>query len=499
MRVAVVLWLLLAAVSAGAEPVDPDALAALLADLEASGGILTAADLEALTLPDVQSARGSWSLAVTGRNGEALRGDVRAERHAPRWSFRLRARRGGERDLLAAWTRSTVARLTASFGSGGVSHGAGLLAAPPGRRPSLNSDASLSPPRPGWRTSTATEPGTTVIGGALAWTEDRWGLEVGLARDHAGAEARHVRADVAVGAARLGVLALQRGTGRGQGLDLRWRRGHWLLSAAAARWRRNAAAESGQAWHLSAQWRSGSWCAEAQAAASDASAGLDGAARPACLPGWRGRGWAVRLVGRPTGNLAAAMICGRGDKRDPAAATGSLTERSLLGLQVRGRVPDGRSWELRLRRTDERRRAWDPLQPWLPAAPVDRRSRHWLTAAVNLPAESGEARLTWRWLEEAGESRSLLSALWISRSGRVRWRAGVQAAWGDPLDLVAVSAPVAGLVRLRHWGRWRSGLLIGVEGGRRWRWQCGGEARRGSLEAGGQLALEFHGRWGRSF
>ena len=95
----------------------------------------------------------------------------------------------------------------------------------------------------------------------------------------------------------------------------------------------------------------------------------------------------------------------------------------------------------------------------------------------------GRGSLSWRRLEQDGASRHLLTLRWDRHWPAVRLRLSLRSAWGDPLDLVAVSAPVAGLVRLRHWGAWAQGLGLGLSGGRRWRWRLGLEWRRPADQA----------------
>jgi hypothetical protein len=477
--------------------VDPDDLAAMLADLEASGGLLTEADLAALGLPNAPSPRGAWELGLVAGDGAPPRTEIRAARRAARWTFQLRARQRADVAEFRGWVRAAVGELAVIAGGGALAHGAGLLAAPAGRRSSLTADAAMLPPSAGWRPSTATA--ATVRGLAATWSSSSLRFGCSTARDGEGRAAGHLRADVDLGGMRLGAAVLRRGKGGGGGLALDWRRGPWRVAAETARWRGLAAQGEGRAWHVAAGWRGRRWRLEGQAAVSDAPEGLPGSARPACLPGWRGRGWALRLVARPAPRLTVALVHGRGEKRDPDQAAGRRDGRALLGLRVRGRTGAGARWELRLRRLHDEGRRWDPVQPWRPAAVTARRVRSWLTLALTLPARGGEARVTWRWLEEAGESRQLLAAVWSGHPAWGRWRAGLNLAWGAPLDLVAVSAPAPGLVRLRHWGHWQSGLLLGVGGGRRWRWELAGELRRGAPGTDRTRSLEVRAAWGRSF
>jgi len=498
-----VLLALMPATAAAAQPLDPADLDALLAELEASGGILTTDELAALRLADPEPAptRGGWQVALNARRGAPPRADLHAERRGRHWAGRLRLRRQAGDDRLDGWWQLTASGFDLALGGGTLVHGTGLLAASPGRRASLSTDASLLPPRPGWRSSTAGSTAATVRGAALSWSSPAVSLGLGVARDREGATARHLQLSSGAAGLQLTAGLVQRGGGQGLGLALDWRRTVWRLTAELARWRRAPQALPEQAWAVAARWRGGGWRIEGQAAASRAAAGLEGASRPACLEGWRGQGWALRVTGRLSPRLSVAAALGHGRRRDPEEAAGRLDERALLGLRVRGRADGGVSWELRFRRSEERRWRWDPLQPWRPAALDRRRSRNWLTALVSLPRGRDELSLSWRRLEEDGASRRLLAAVWIGRARWGRWRAGAHLAWGEALDLVAVSAPVPGLVRLRHWGGWQSGVLLGIGGGDRWRWELGGELRRRAPAASGPdgPALDILAAWGRSY
>jgi len=204
-------------------------------------------------------------------------------------------------------------------------------------------------------------------------------------------------------------------------------------------------------------------------------------------------------VSRPVKGWTASLVHGLAGDRQPDNALGRRRRRSLLALRIRGGRRGGPTWELRLRHSDESRWSWDPFQPWQPATLSSRRLRTWLALGVAVPWAAGDGRLTWRRLEEAGLVRDLLTVQWERRQGDIRWRAAVQMAWGEPLDLVAVTAPVSGLVRLRHWGHWQNGVWLGAEGRGRWHWQLGAELRRRTRAGGGNLGGEVHAALGHGF
>lgn len=498
-------------------PFDPEDVAALLADLEAHGGILDEQDLalleQALEEPAPRPAavaRGLWTTAVDWRQPAAgPRYDTRLRRDDQRLRLAARWRVDGADDQVMAWLQGGGGFWRVTGGAGSLGHGSGLLSAPLGARSSLGIDTSLLPAAPGWRPSLAATMPQRLQGLNVGIERGRLGLQVGAARDLSGQRAQHLRLGLQHGQGgwagpgiAMGLLGLRRGASRAAGLDLRWGQGPWRLAAEAGLWRLDSEQAASRAWVLAARWRQRRWTAEFQAAGSRASGAMPGAQRPACLPGWQASGWAWRLSGRPSAGLRLRLAGAAGDDRDPRRAAGRLRTTHLLVLSVAGSWLEQGTWELRWRRHDEVVRNWDPQQSWLPAQEDRRRARTWWVLQTRHPAAAGGAlQFECRRLEEAGRARNLLGIRFQSSSTAIRYRVGWQTAWGDPLDLVTVSAPVSSLLRLRHWGSWKSGLLLGCEGGgrSRWRWQLGGELRRRTEAAGGDLVGEGRLLWGRSF
>jgi len=482
-------------------PLDPDDVAALVADLEASGGELTAADLALLEeAPDLQPARtASWFMAVGARRQAPPRLDAGIQAHGARWAFQGRLRRdaGGPQGI--AWLRGGGAAWDLAGGGGAFAHGAGLVAGPLGARSSPSPDASLLPAAAGWRPQASLVQPARLVGGAAAWRTDLVALDAGLARDRDGHPAGHARAELHGPAFALAAAGLRRGEARAGCVEWRGRRGPWTLVAEAATWRLADPEPAARAWLAAGGWRGARLRLECQVGVSRAASPMPGAARPTCLSGWLGQGWTLRAVLRPARKLVVSAIAAAADDREADDALGRRHDRRVLALAANGRWAGDGTWELRLRRVGEAWRDWDPHEPWRPAQDDGRRERVWLSAEAARPLAVGQCRLGWRRLEEAGRARDLLAATWERRQGTVRWRIGLQLAWGAPLNLVAVAAPVAGLVRLRDWGRYESGVLAGCEGRGAWRWQIGLEGRQRTAAAGGGFRGELRVQWGRSF
>jgi hypothetical protein len=489
--------------------VDPDDLAAMLADLEALGGVLDSDDLALLrdayreqepgTGP-VFRPRGEWLLAANARDGSAPRLEARLRQGGRRLRFGGRVQRSGTAQQGVLWLTAAGSQWQVAGGAGSLGHGSGLLSAPLGARSSLTVDASLLPSAPGWRPSQAVTMPQRLDGLALDLSAGAINLQFGRAQDQDERPAQHLR--LALGDHRrlsLGLLGLQRDQALASGLDLRVQRGPWRLTGEAAVWRLQADQAAARAWVLTVGWRRHRVLAEFQAAGSRAAGGMPAAQRPACLPGWFGEGWAWRLRARTVAGLQVGLAGGGGEDRHAQTATGRRRTRHQLAMTVHGPWLEEGRWELRWRRLDEAYHGWDPDQPWLPAGLDRRQSRTWLTGLVEQPLGGGTGQFSWRRLEESGQARNLLGVRWQRTTARLRWRVGWQAAWGEPLNLVTVSVPVSSLIRLRHWGTWDSALLAGVEGRGRWRWQLGGELRRRSPDSGGGMVGEGRVQWGRRF
>jgi len=494
-RSGLLLGLILTGTLQAATP-DPDDMAALLSDLEASGGVLTQAEIAGLSSGPRPPATGGFFLGYGRRLDGATRLDALLERRGSLLSGRMRWRRDQGGDLVGGWLQVQSGAWQPEGGGGSVRHGFGLLSAPIGARQSLSPESTLLPRTPGWRPSTALTAANGQVGLALDGRLGGQQFLVAVSRDDLGQTTECARVGLVATGSHLGFMGLKRGQSQGQSLDARWERGPWRVVGEGARWRLDPAGAWQGAWALVVGWSDRRWRAEIQGAATEAAAPLTGALRPACLGSWQAQGWAARLSGRPGSGMHLGMSWCGDRSRDPDRVDRGPLERQQLAVAVSGRWSWGGHWEVRLRRAQHRQRSWDPDQPWLPAAVTSDRLRHWLLLQAELPTERGEVRVSWRRLEEGTEARNLSSIRWQQMLGTVQIRLGLQSAWGDPLDLVSVSAPVRGLIRLRHWGSWDSGILMGIQGQGAWQWELGGEVRRSTL---GDLDAEMRASWGRRF
>ncbi len=510
-----------------AATLDPAELDALLAELEADGGLLTAAERAEIAAQlasdlaggsrgaargrDPGGLRGHWDAALTGRPDADARWRGALSLRGTGWAARVRGDSRGSARRLAAWWQASGTGWELALGDGWAVCGGGLVTAGPGRG-RLSAEDPLDLPRPRWRRSAALVASAPRLAGALTVSRGGWRLALGGGRrpHTASGIADAFAAPAATGHLQLAwegaghavaATSTTRPDGEGRALDLGLRHGPWRLTTAVGRWRRRTG-EQGHGWVVHAARRAERWQLGLQLAATGGADGLEAARRSACLSGWRGRGWAARLRWRLPSGLDLAAILGTSRDRDSDLARGRRRQRTTGELRLAGRVDDRLDWALRLRRIEESWLAWDPRQPWLPAGDDGRRERIWLAASVAAPVGPGSGSASWRRLEQAGAARHLLALRWERDGPAVRFRVTLRSAWGDPLDLVAVSAPVAGLVRLRHWGAWEQGLGLGLSGRGRWRWRLGAEWRRAARHAGqtgGGPALEALAGWGLRF
>lgn len=472
-------WVL--ALAASAADLDTlrvdDELEAALDEVIAADGLLDADEVAEV------GSRWSWPAGEVAtvlrvqegsieRNGATLHVNEGAVQAAGRWQDDRNGRR------LVGWLAVEHPAVAAGVGAGGLRHGGGLVSASAGSRSSLDATSNLLAPAPGWR-------GTRSVSASdrlqLGWVRTRrgpLGAFGGHGTDDDGVAVRVARAAWSRADREVAVLWLERAGRRALSVSLDQAGGGWRATAEAARWGQGNAAVL-----VAASARRGSWRGQFQAAIASAADDMPGSRRPACLLGWYGHGWALRLQGRPWIRVGLSGLLAWSLARDPRRLPGDERERWRAELVWSASTPERGRWQLRGRIDQQRERAWSPDRPWLPAEPSASPALIALAATHERPAAGGRWRVAWRWRQKDAAARHLVTTTWRRTLGGVRFGVGWQAAWGEPVDLVSLDVPVAGYYLVQHWGGWRSGHWLGMEGTGRWGWQLAIVSRQPALTA----------------
>jgi hypothetical protein len=196
------------------------------------------------------------------------------------------------------------------------------------------------------------------------------------------------------------------------------------------------------------------------------------ASRPAVLPGWDARGLALRgFMRTKSGTVLRAMIhLGRSLDR---VGSRSREEKTLIDLQAGKKLSKQVEMAIRYRSTDLGTWGWSERYPWQPPRTAGFQRRTIISAQVILKQPRLKARLMVRSYglgKEVDDGRRSLVSLTGGYVLGKAWklRGSWVTAWGDPVDLVSAVSPLTGMVLPRHWGRWRSETVLGLE------WAFGG-------------------------
>lgn len=435
----------------------PAELEDAVAELELADQPLPERDLAVAAAAGLRVGSFSWRLAAASGG---WRHDVRAG-----WSqgalqgravLRLRpglaAEAGGAAGFggpaLCAWAGNLVLR-----------HGLGLVATDPGRRATPAADGTLARTAGGLAPVTSAGDRSLRIG--LGAGRSGWRLEGLMAARPDSGRPRDWAARMAHGdrGTTWSVLVARDSLGTRLGAA-----GRLARTALAVDWELASgpglvplAAVAGLAWQPVPRLR-----VEFMSGASHGSP----VSRCAVLPGGASRGWAGRLQWRERGVGALAVLLQGAEANDEGAGDPLRRRLSVQEATWERQAAGGVRAFLRCRRTSRRPWQWSGRAPWLPATAGPASVRTLVAAGVE--RESGPALLGAHWRaftaadgQGAGTRQSLsLLARRTGSNGR-ELRVEATTAWGDPVDLVQATSPLPGLVVPRHWGRWRSELVVG--------------------------------------
>jgi hypothetical protein len=477
----------LAAILAQADWVDPDAAAQLLAELNASGSVLTGEDWRRLALPAQDASRAtspadshppggwhgrfSWRIRLSPAGLPVYSGNLKTRWQSCQGGLRWYRTADGQtyRQGYAGWNHGHWRLLAGGFG---WQWGHGLLWSGPGQWRGLSVTTSLVPRDGEGKGHTGLPDRQTIQGGFAQGGFGGWRLVVLAGRPHTGPLAVTDRAVVAVGTTvgfrqgLIGVMWSRQGDGRGGSVTLRSRLGPIQLQMESALWQAGPARPWRQSWVAAGRWRHTSWLVELVSMTSNG-AGAPVGRQPALLSGWLGWGWALRgwkLLGKHT---RISWLLARGEGRDVTRALPSSANELHLELALRWRAATGWTGEVNHRLARDSQMGWDGRYPWLPPELMQEKYKTQTQVTLRGRWRQVQTTLAVRRLQEdrlvsvtsprVRRSRQLVGI-------RVAWRqwatwdlrAAWYWAWGDDVDLVSVASVVPGYVSLRHWGRWQA-------------------------------------------
>ncbi|MEN8007245.1 MAG: hypothetical protein ABFS42_09540 [Candidatus Krumholzibacteriota bacterium] len=359
------------------------------------------------------------------------------------------------------------------IGDLGLSHGFGLLVGPPGRGSTLAADSGFSPSAERLVTWLGAEDPRALSGYGGAVRLGSWSLRFvreGLGEGVPDRGLRNTAAQVGVrgGNWRLSVAGQYRDAAGGASLSTGIAKGRFSGSCEAMVFKPAPGVPPAGAAVVQVKWSPvrGSGL-EGQFGFADLAAAPELSRRPGVLPGWAGRGLAVRGFTR-TGSgvvLKALLHLGRHlDRR----GTRSRNTKMLVDLQGSRKLIPAVQLALRFRRDTRAAWEWSVRYPWQAPLPQEPYHRTIVSAQVVFEENQSRGRLMLRSYSlengSAGGRRSLVGLSGRRVVGRGwRLRGTWVSAWGDPVDLVSAVSPLTGMVLPRHWGLWRSETVLGLE------------------------------------
>ena len=430
----------------------------------------------------------------------------------------LKARRGlgpdADRPALSfSWTGGTWGGVAGGFG---VEHGFGLLASAPGRWRSLSAGGSLGPARQGCDSYASGEDGKALLGAVALWRKGGWEAAAAMGDgdrrrpDPRRRGSRLIRVAWAGDQNGPGLAYLRETTETGSGSSLAVSVAGSGVSCDAeiASWRDAAAVAGARAWSVHA-CRRGRWgLCEGMLAGAGRGYSPPLGRLPAVLPGPGGRGWALRSRIRIARSTSACGLISSGNDRETGSDGSWERSRGRIEFAVETRPLPGLDVTARCRWDRVVDSGRDERMTWEPPRPRRRETGSRLVLRGEYGGDPGRARLTittvGRSVDDAAaaaveptapSSRRTVAEVRFDRplGENLSLRLGSAWAWGDCVDLVTASAPAAGIVMPRHWGKWSAETAVGLDLRRgRGRFRLAVLQRRAVPDAGEASRIEFH-------
>ncbi len=355
----------------------------------------------------------------------------------------------------------------------GLSQGHGLLIGPPGRGATLAADSGMGPRKERMVTWLGSDDRRALsgIGGTVRlgpWSlrflrEEFGGQGMGGALRHSVVQMGLLKEDWMVS-----VAGHSHGEAGGVSFSAGVTRGSLSWSMEAMALKSSAQIPPAGAGIIQVRWSPARGSGlEGQFGFADLPAAPELSSRPPVLPGWAGRGFAVRGFTRTNSGLALRALFHLGRHLDRKGSRKRNT-KMLVDLQASKKLLRPVQVSLRFRRDTRGTWGWSERYPWQAPLQTDTAHRTIISAQMFYEYKGRRARLMIRsyGLENgtATGRRSLVSLSGRQAVGRGMIVRGTWvSAWGDPVDLVSAVSPVSGMVLPRHWGHWRSETVLGLE------------------------------------
>ena len=444
----------------------PPEILEALEDLEAADQPLSERELRAAAATPNKARTDldlRWRISAPGSGArQDGRFDLQWRRIAARAAIRLRPGRAAD---LTGGIRAKIGAGRIWIGQLSMSHGFGLVAADPARRPSLGADRALGGVSGGISVRTAAlldapAPQAGAEAGLGPWRlSGHWGP------DSAGANAVRLARDGVSGSWAL--LARRDSSAHAfswcgrqarADLELTWE----MAARRAAAGAPSSATETGWAGVTGLAWR------PAPGFRFEAQSGLASVVWPeavAILPSGARSGWALRALWRDRGHGVLQVLV-QGARQSPRSSAPRRSALQVAELAWERRAVAGLAFAFRARHAARRETTWSERTPWEPGDETAGTMRTLLAADVEWADDRTRLDGRWRSFTSSGATGGTRQA--FSLAGRQAFGknlnlwAQLTAAWGDPVDLVTAISPTPGLVVARHWGHWQSEIACGA-------------------------------------
>lgn len=367
----------------------------------------------------------------------------------------------------ARWEKDS---LNFQIGGLGMSAGYGLLINSPGRSGGLAAAQAFPGMRTkikGWATAPARR---SALGVGLSWQPKGWNLTAMHGRTGESPDSEDLSAaflEKRWGHFNLGLGAVHMASRFGGSINGRWVKGAHHLGFEGAVWEKTGQYSLPGVWLVSLKSTLTWVTVEAQWAASNSSEGNQTGVRPSVLNDWGGAGWGIRLSSRSVKTWRVKVLIAQSQGVDRLGVHQN-NSRKFMDLVVQGRPYKFWNFSARWHQRFQFRYSWSENYPWLPPVQTHEDERLGFTLDLKYDRQGRSWNYSLRSLAREGPATSGRRSLFSVRHRRVLGDKlsllfSFQSAWGAAVDLVTAINPVRGVLLPRHWGRWSSEILVGLD------------------------------------